>query len=551
MVSSGWLAQHLGVNPRYAVGFQGNGQMPGSVALAVNAIVSGAADYVLVHRALHNPAGRYHGNPMQQAAGSMQWTAPQGYFGPLAMIGLPYNEYLQRYGASPRGHGGRARRGPQERSPHPVVVLARPPAHSRASTSTRPCSPIRSAGSTATSRSTARPPSSSPRRSGPRTSRTPRSTSPGYASGSPTRHRLPLHWPLDDIYETGAETARRLWQAAGVGPGEVDLPQLYDGFSPFVYFWLEVLGFCPVGEAHRFVQDGGIDSDCPSGLPVLSGGGALGNGRMHGVPQMLECYLQLSGRAGDRQRARRRRSVSPATPHRTSVARSSTAPPSSDEVRALTSTVVTAPQPDDDHRTAPAIEPSIGPAARMLGAGRRLIAAKGSDFTTQDLIQEAGVALQTFYRYFGGKDQLLLALIGDLIGEHCAALAATAQGITDPVARLEIYVRSTLAPLHTTDQLAAARFITSEHWRLHETHPQEVWAATQPVTDLICTELKSGVAAGSLVSCNPDRDAWLMTKTIIGAYHHLAFQPDDPAKTTIADDVWSFCLAAAGGRPRS
>ena len=31
-------------------------------------------------------------------------------------------------------------------------------------------------------------------------------------------------------------------------------------------------------------------------------GGALGNGRMHGVPQMLECYLQLSGRAGDRQR---------------------------------------------------------------------------------------------------------------------------------------------------------------------------------------------------------------------------------------------------------
>ena len=70
-----------------------------------------------------------------------------------------------------------------------------------------------------------------------------------------------------------------------------------------MYLWLEVLGFCPKGEAHRFVQDGGIDSDSPSGLPVLSGGGALGNGRLHGVPQMLECYLQLSGRAGERQRA--------------------------------------------------------------------------------------------------------------------------------------------------------------------------------------------------------------------------------------------------------
>ena len=50
------------------------------------------------------------------------------------------------------------------------------------------------------------------------------------------------------------------------------------------------------------VLDGGIDSDLPTALPVLSGGGALGNGRMHGVPQMLECYLQLSGRAGERQR---------------------------------------------------------------------------------------------------------------------------------------------------------------------------------------------------------------------------------------------------------
>jgi acetyl-CoA acetyltransferase len=125
----------------------------------------------------------------------------------------------------------------------------------------------------------------------------------GYANGHPTVRRLPQHWPLDDIMDAGYETARRLWANTGLGPDDVDLPQVYDGFSPFVWFWLEALGFCPVGEAHRFVTDGGIDSDAPGGLPALSGGGALGNGRMHGVPQMLECYLQLAGRAGDRQRA--------------------------------------------------------------------------------------------------------------------------------------------------------------------------------------------------------------------------------------------------------
>ena len=49
-------------------------------------------------------------------------------------------------------------------------------------------------------------------------------------------------------------------------------------------------------------MDGNIDGDKPGSLAVVSGGGALGNGRLHGEPQLLECYLQLTGRAGNRQR---------------------------------------------------------------------------------------------------------------------------------------------------------------------------------------------------------------------------------------------------------
>jgi AcrR family transcriptional regulator len=192
-------------------------------------------------------------------------------------------------------------------------------------------------------------------------------------------------------------------------------------------------------------------------------------------------------------------------------------------------------------------ESGTDPRSRILDAGRRLIVSKGADFTTQHVIQEAGVALQTFYRNFGSKDQLLLALIGDLISEHCTNLLANAQGITDPTARLEIYVRTTLAPLRTATQVTAAQFITAEHWRLHQTYPAEVWAATQPMSDLIRVELTAGISAGTLSPRHPERDAWLMTKTIIGAYHHSAFQPDDPAMATLADDVWFFCLAAVGG----
>lgn len=302
IVTANWLAEHLGINPRFCAGFQGFGQIPGSVTMAVNALATGAADYLVLHRALHNPPrGRYHGNPMTQAAGPMQWTAPQGYFGPLSMIALPYNEYLQRYGASrdamaavlveARANGARIPWSYWYGKPiteqdyldarvisDPIGVLDCdiPVDGVAAFVLTRadrardlPHKPVYVA---------------------------------GYAMGSPRRPRLPTHWPLDDIMEAGFAIARRLEDASGLRLSEVDVPQLYDGFSPFVYFWLESLGLCPVGEAHRFVQDGRIAA-AGGGLPILSGGGALGNGRMHGVPQMLECYLQLSRRAGERQLA--------------------------------------------------------------------------------------------------------------------------------------------------------------------------------------------------------------------------------------------------------
>jgi hypothetical protein len=58
----------------------------------------------------------------------------------------------------------------------------------------------------------------------------------GYALGTPSPRRLMLHWPLEDMMAAGGDTVRRLWSASGLQLGEVDLPQLYDGFAPFAYF---------------------------------------------------------------------------------------------------------------------------------------------------------------------------------------------------------------------------------------------------------------------------------------------------------------------------
>jgi acetyl-CoA acetyltransferase len=300
-VTSAWIAKHLGADPAYVVGFQGIGQITGSMTLAVNAIASGAADYVLFHRALHNPAGAYNDNPMTRARGANQWAAPQGFFGAMPAIALAYNEYCQRYGATreamasliveARKNGARIPWSVWHGKPLTLEEYMAEPQIIWPMCRLDADMPVEGAAVfilTSAERAKDLP-------------HKPVYIS-GYASGYPREHRSALHWTLDEMMAAGETLSRRLWANTGLSAAEIDLPQLYDGFSPFVYIWLEALGFCRVGEAHQLILSGGIDSDRPGALPVMSGGGAIGNGRMHGVPQMLECYLQLSGRAGERQR---------------------------------------------------------------------------------------------------------------------------------------------------------------------------------------------------------------------------------------------------------
>jgi acetyl-CoA acetyltransferase len=137
----------------------------------------------------------------------------------------------------------------------------------------------------------------------------------GYSDMLPLRTRPPSYWPYDEVMALGEVCVERLCERAGLSLAEIDDLQAYDGFAPLVYFWLELAGLCPRGAAHRLVAAGGIDSDRPGAFPVLASGGALGNGRMHGTPQMLECYLQLARRAGGRQREVHRAMACQGVPH--------------------------------------------------------------------------------------------------------------------------------------------------------------------------------------------------------------------------------------------
>ncbi|MEW2355725.1 TetR/AcrR family transcriptional regulator [Spirillospora sp. NPDC029432] len=185
----------------------------------------------------------------------------------------------------------------------------------------------------------------------------------------------------------------------------------------------------------------------------------------------------------------------------------------------------------------------------MVDAAQRLITEKGGQWTTQELAKEAGVAVQTFYRHFGGKDQLLLAVLEDLIDRQTEVYEASTRDIDDPVERLRRYIVSALESLGNGSGNAAARFITTEHWRLLQLFPEEVSRASRPFVGMVARELEAARRAGLLAPRDVEHDAEFLSMLVMSVFHHHAFAPGEEPVEAIAERLWRFCLTGIGGRP--
>ena len=103
--------------------------------------------------------------------------------------------------------------------------------------------------------------------------------------------------PDDEFASSGHRpVAKRLYEMAGVGPGDVDVALLYDHFSPLVIMQLEDYGFCPIGEGGPFVADGNIRYGTGT-IPVNTHGGNLSEAYIIGMTHVREAVEQLRGTA--------------------------------------------------------------------------------------------------------------------------------------------------------------------------------------------------------------------------------------------------------------
>jgi len=284
-------------------GHEGAAQLA-AVVNAVMAIGAGLARHVLVYRTVTEASAQGSGGrqglgaagPGEGVGGSMQWTLPFGAFSAANWLALSAQRHFHEFGTTREQLGMIALNGRRHAALNPRAVYREPMTlddYLGARTITTPfglydCD-VPVDGSTALI-----------------VSRADHSADVDHpvacveAVGTALRGR-PSWDQWDDLTTMAARDAgAHMWTRTDLRPSDVDVAELYDGFSFLTLVWLEALGFCGRGESGSYVEGGeriGVGGE----LPLNTNGGQLSGGRLHGFGFLHEACVQLRGEGGERQ----------------------------------------------------------------------------------------------------------------------------------------------------------------------------------------------------------------------------------------------------------
>lgn len=102
--------------------------------------------------------------------------------------------------------------------------------------------------------------------------------------------------------EISYDSARDAYEAAGIGPRDLDVVELHDAFSVAELVYYEALKLCEPGDGVKLLRSG--ETTFGGSVVVNPSGGLLSKGHpvgASGAAQVVEIFWQLTGSAGERQ----------------------------------------------------------------------------------------------------------------------------------------------------------------------------------------------------------------------------------------------------------
>jgi len=186
----------------------------------------------------------------------------------------------------------------------------------------------------------------------------------------------------------------------------------------------------------------------------------------------------------------------------------------------------------------------------LLDAAFDLIDERGTtQFTIQEVVDHSKQSLRGFYQYFDSKDELLFALLEEVIRESLKDLQSAVDSETKPLERLRAFtirLHEWCDPLGTRRKRGAHNRIPISEFsmQLALKDPERLAAAMAPISRMLMDAIKT--AAGSLRVTDTQRAAMLIQQTVMYGWLMNRFVPDSKPRVT-AEDAWEFCLHGLGG----
>jgi len=191
----------------------------------------------------------------------------------------------------------------------------------------------------------------------------------------------------------------------------------------------------------------------------------------------------------------------------------------------------------------------IAPAQRIVEAALALSEETGgATFSIQQVLSRAKVALQTFYRHFGSKDALLLAMLEESVGVGTAAMRRQVDDEPDPLVALHWLITQPIAA-GTAGQGASMSAIVREHYRLLELFPEEVERSSGRYAAVVAEAIRRAESAGLVEPFDVDAQADLIGDLVLSQFHRLRLAATQVPAPEQAVRCWRFCFASLSPTP--
>lgn len=183
---------------------------------------------------------------------------------------------------------------------------------------------------------------------------------------------------------------------------------------------------------------------------------------------------------------------------------------------------------------------------RLVDACFVLVQEKGSlDPRVGEIVQQARLSNQAFYRYFRSKDELLLAVLDEGVGllagylEHRMSKSRVAER------RIKQWLSGVLEQALNRRAAAATRPFVLSRGRLLELFPDELALSEARLRGMLEDAIRQGVEEGTLSSPSPGRDAELIYDLAMGWVERKLAAGIQP-KRVDAEHLIAFAIRGLG-----